>query len=75
MVHSMAQPAPLASAINHRINSILPPFVLPENHDDSNRGSHFLESPFFGGAMELMALPKRKVNFTLVLFPSILSFK
>ncbi|XP_057769680.1 uncharacterized protein LOC130989655 [Salvia miltiorrhiza] len=62
LVHSLAQPAPLATAINHHFSTTLPPFVLPENHDDNNRGSHLLDSPFFGGAMELMAVPKRKVS-------------
>ncbi|KAH6798479.1 Ribosomal L32p protein family [Perilla frutescens var. frutescens] len=62
LLHSLAQPAPLATAFNNQINITLPPFVLPENNDESNRGSHFLDSPFFGGAMELMAVPKRKVS-------------
>lgn len=66
LVHSLAQPAPLATAINHSINTTLPPFVSPENHDDNNMGSHFFDSPFFRGAMELMAVPKRKVILSSV---------
>ncbi|XP_057777267.1 uncharacterized protein LOC130995831 isoform X1 [Salvia miltiorrhiza] len=62
LVHSLAQAAPLATAINHHFSTTLPPFVLPENHDDNNMGSRFLDSPFFGGAMELMAVPKRKIS-------------
>ncbi|XP_047960481.1 uncharacterized protein LOC125205523 [Salvia hispanica] len=62
LAHSLAQPAPLATAINHHFSITLPPLVLPENHDENNKGSHFIDSPFFGGAMELMAVPKRKVS-------------
>ncbi|XP_047958439.1 uncharacterized protein LOC125203954 [Salvia hispanica] len=58
LAHSLAQPAPLATAINHHFTITLPPLVLPENHDENN----CIDSPFSGGAMELMAVPKRKVS-------------
>ncbi|KAG6398219.1 hypothetical protein SASPL_139674 [Salvia splendens] len=57
LTHSLAQPAPLATAINHHFS-----ITLPENHHENNSGSHFIDSPFSGGAMELMAVPKRKVS-------------
>ncbi|KAK6139379.1 hypothetical protein DH2020_026887 [Rehmannia glutinosa] len=62
LVHALAQPAPLGTAINHLINTSSPPLVFPENHDDKNMGTEFPNFPFFGGAMELMAVPKKKVS-------------
>ncbi|KAI3467313.1 hypothetical protein Pfo_023976 [Paulownia fortunei] len=62
LAHALAQPAPLEIAINEQINTTLPPLVLPENHDYNNTGAEFPNSPFFGGAMELMAVPKKKVT-------------
>ncbi|KAL8518661.1 hypothetical protein ACS0TY_009852 [Phlomoides rotata] len=61
LAHSLALPAPLGTAINHHISNTLPPFALPENHDDNNRSSELPNLPFFGG-MELMAVPKRKTT-------------
>ncbi|KAL3654247.1 hypothetical protein CASFOL_003928 [Castilleja foliolosa] len=63
LAHSLAQPAPLANAIDHhQINTSLPPMVFPENYDDNKLGAEFPNSPFFGGAMELMAVPKKKIS-------------
>ncbi|GFP99945.1 hypothetical protein PHJA_002138600 [Phtheirospermum japonicum] len=63
LVHSLAQPAPLATAIDHhQINTSLPPIDFPENNDDKNLGAEFPNSPLFGGAMELMGVPKKKVS-------------
>lgn len=50
--HSNPQPPPLSGSINHEIAS--PQVVLPE--------LSFPSFPF-GGSMELMAAPKRKVAF------------
>ncbi|KAL6562501.1 hypothetical protein OROGR_003508 [Orobanche gracilis] len=60
MAHSLAQPAPMQTAIDHQINTALPPLIFPENHDDKNIGVELPNSPFFDGAMELMAVPKKK---------------
>ncbi|KAL7091370.1 hypothetical protein ACP275_12G101300 [Erythranthe tilingii] len=60
--HALAQPAPLETAITHRINTTSPPLALPENHDDKNTRVEFPNLPYFGGAMELMAVPKRKTT-------------
>ncbi|GFP97983.1 hypothetical protein PHJA_001942400 [Phtheirospermum japonicum] len=63
LAHSSAQPAPLATAIvHHQINTSLPSMVFSENNDDKNLGAEFPNSPFFGGAMDLMVVPKKKVS-------------
>ncbi|KAK4430023.1 hypothetical protein Salat_1303000 [Sesamum alatum] len=62
LAHALAQPAPLETTISHQINTALPPSVLPENHDYKDTGANFPNLPFFGGAMELMAVPKKKVT-------------
>ncbi|KAL6513929.1 hypothetical protein OROHE_019385 [Orobanche hederae] len=62
MAHSLAQPAPLQTAIDHQINTSLPTLIFPENHDDKNMGVELPNFPFFDGAMELMAVPKKKVS-------------
>lgn len=71
--HAFAQPAPLGTVINHPINTTLPPFVLPENHDDNKMGADFPNLPYSGGAMELMAVPKKKVKSGFISFPLYLS--
>ncbi|KAG8383073.1 hypothetical protein BUALT_Bualt05G0146700 [Buddleja alternifolia] len=53
-VHAAAQPAPLQTS--NPINTTLPPLILPENQIDDG------DLNFFGGSMELMAVPKRKVS-------------
>ncbi|KAK4403023.1 hypothetical protein Sango_1043000 [Sesamum angolense] len=60
LAHALAQPAPLETAITHQINTALPPLVFPENHDYKDPGADFPNLPFIGGAMELMAVPKKK---------------
>ncbi|KAL6567698.1 hypothetical protein OROGR_001366 [Orobanche gracilis] len=62
MAHSLAQPAPLQSAIDYQINTSLPPLIFPEDHDHKNVGVELPNFPFFDGAMELMAVPKKKVS-------------
>ncbi|EEF39967.1 uncharacterized protein LOC8281843 [Ricinus communis] len=67
--HVAAMPPPLDGSIN---NAIAPPqMVLPEfnpNHDNSNSSYDnnlefgFLPSFSFGGSMDLMAVPKKKVS-------------
>jgi len=52
LIHSVPQSPPLAGSIDHGIQSLKP--VLPE----------FSSPTFsFGGSMELMAVPKRKVRY------------
>lgn len=52
LIHSVPQSPPLAGSIDHGIQSLKP--VLPE----------FCSPTFsFGGSMELMAVPKRKVRY------------
>lgn len=61
--HIAAMPPPLFGAIEHKIAS--PQFVLPgfEADKDNHVG--------FGGSMELMAVPKRKVSNYIWGFPTI----
>jgi hypothetical protein len=60
LIHSVPQSPPLAGSIDHGIQSVQP--VLPEFSSPSFS---------FGGSMELMAVPKRKVrylqNFSFIL--------
>jgi len=74
--HVVAMAPPLDGALESSIAS--PQFTLPEfdaNQDTSNNSSDFgftFPGFSFGGSMELMAVPKRKVNlFTLFLFLNI----
>jgi len=74
--HVIAMAPPLDGALESSIAS--PQFTLPEfdaNQDTSNNSSDFgftFPGFSFGGSMELMAVPKRKVNlFTLFLFLNI----
>ncbi|KAL0421031.1 UNVERIFIED_CONTAM: hypothetical protein Slati_3126000 [Sesamum latifolium] len=62
LAHALAQPVPLDTAITHQINTAFPPLVLPENHEYKDTGANFPNLPFLGGAMELMAVPKKKVT-------------
>jgi hypothetical protein len=61
--HVMALPPPLDGVIHHGVSS--PPCVLPEfnqNRDNNNIGFGLDFSSFpYGGSMELMAVPKKKV--------------
>jgi hypothetical protein len=60
LIHSVPQSPPLAGSIDHGIQSVQP--ILPEFSSPSFS---------FGGSMELMAVPKRKVrylhNFSFIL--------
>jgi hypothetical protein len=60
LIHSVPQSPPLAGSIDHGIQSVQP--ILPEFSPPSFS---------FGGSMELMAVPKRKVrylhNFSFIL--------
>jgi len=59
LIHSVPQPPPLAWSIDHGIQSLKP--VLPE----------FSSPTFtFGGSMELMAVPKRKVRYLTIFITS-----
>ncbi|KAH0671636.1 hypothetical protein KY284_022723 [Solanum tuberosum] len=59
--HAISIPPPLDSTIYLQTASS-PSLVLPE-HDNNNNNIGFMvpNSPFLGGSMELMAVPKKKV--------------
>ncbi|KAI3452864.1 hypothetical protein Pfo_009527 [Paulownia fortunei] len=59
--HASAQPAPLQTVISNPINTTLPPLVVPENQNIGNIGAE-LPNFAFGGSIELMAVPKKKVT-------------
>ncbi|KAL3367643.1 hypothetical protein AABB24_008810 [Solanum stoloniferum] len=52
-------PPPLDSTIYLQIASS-PSLVLPEHDNNNNIGFMVPNSPFLGGSMELMAVPKKK---------------
>ncbi|WMV27901.1 hypothetical protein MTR67_021286 [Solanum verrucosum] len=54
-------PPPLDSTIYLQIASS-PSLVLPEHDNNNNIGFMVPNSPFLGGSMELMAVPKKKVS-------------
>ncbi|KAH0674859.1 hypothetical protein KY285_022660 [Solanum tuberosum] len=60
--HAISIPPPLDSTIYLQTASS-PSLVLPE-HDNNNYNIGFMvpNSPFLGGSMELMAVPKKKVS-------------
>ncbi|KAK9276345.1 hypothetical protein L1049_005877 [Liquidambar formosana] len=60
--HAVALPSPLDGCID-RTNAS-PPFVLPEFDRNSEKSAVEFEFPSFsfGGSMELMAVPKKKVS-------------
>ncbi|MCE2055015.1 hypothetical protein HAX54_041793 [Datura stramonium] len=60
--HAISIPPPLDSTVSDPTASS-PSFVLPE-HDNNYNNIGFLlpNSPFFGGSMDLMAVPKKKVS-------------
>ncbi|XP_055810035.1 uncharacterized protein LOC129880153 [Solanum dulcamara] len=60
--HAIPIPPPLDNTVNHPTVSS-PSLVLPE-HDNINNniGFMFPNSPFLGGSMELMAVPKKKTS-------------
>ncbi|KAH0671552.1 hypothetical protein KY289_026045 [Solanum tuberosum] len=60
--HAISIPPPLDSTIYLQTASS-PSLVLPE-HDNNNNNIGFMvpNSPFLGGSMELMAVPKKKVS-------------
>ncbi|GMJ05656.1 hypothetical protein like AT1G26740 [Hibiscus trionum] len=65
LVHASALPPPLDASISHPPPS--QPLVLPESDEipDSNSNTNFgfgFPTFAFGGSMELMAVPKRKVS-------------
>ena len=69
--HVMALPPPLDAPIHRELTS--PPPVLPESDSGDNNNNNIgfgFEFPSFsfGGSMELMAVPKRKVpsHFSLL---------
>ncbi|KAJ8547960.1 hypothetical protein K7X08_021196 [Anisodus acutangulus] len=57
--NAIAIPPPLDSTVNHPTPSS-PSLVLPEH--DNNIGFVLPNSPFFGGSIDLMAVPKKKVS-------------
>ena len=57
--HGAAIPSPLDGLIER--NVISPPLVLPENSNNARIFGYGFPSCSFGGSMELMAVPKRKV--------------
>nr|XP_016453898.1 PREDICTED: uncharacterized protein LOC107778198 [Nicotiana tabacum] len=61
--HAIAQPAPLDRAVNYPTASS-PSLVLPEYDNNNNKNIGFMlpNSPLFGGSMDLMAVPKKKVS-------------
>lgn len=65
--HIAAMPPPLFGPIGHKITS--PQFVLPEFEREADKDNHVGFS--FGGSMELMAVPKRKVYHYIWGFPTI----
>ncbi|XP_009792491.1 uncharacterized protein LOC107808367 [Nicotiana tabacum] len=65
--HAIAQPAPLDRAVVNHPTASSPSLVLPEydnnyNSNNNNIGFMLPNSPLFGGCMELMAVPKKKVS-------------
>jgi hypothetical protein len=78
--HAMALPPPLDGVIHRGVTSA--PCVLPEfdqNRDDNNNnigfGLGFSNFPY-GGSMELMAVPKKKVtcDSSVIIITSVSSF-
>ena len=69
--HVAAMPPPLNSAIDRTIS--MPPLISPEFDQNQNQPGSIDEKSFgfglpdfgFGGSMELMAVPKKKVWETL----------
>ncbi|KAL2559849.1 Ribosomal L32p protein family [Forsythia ovata] len=59
--HEIAQSPPLDTAVTHSIDTS-PPLVLPEHHNNNGLEDAFPNWSVFGGSMELMAVPKRKVS-------------
>ncbi|KAJ8564673.1 hypothetical protein K7X08_001133 [Anisodus acutangulus] len=59
--HMTPRPAPLDSVVNLQTGTS-PSLVLPENENNSNIGYMSPNSPFIGGSMELMAVPKKKTS-------------
>ncbi|KAL3840563.1 hypothetical protein ACJIZ3_025154 [Penstemon smallii] len=56
--HAAAQPPPLQTSFD----SNSPPLILPENENNDSIGVELPNTPFLGGYMELMAVPKRKTT-------------
>ncbi|KAK4373238.1 hypothetical protein RND71_008622 [Anisodus tanguticus] len=59
--HITPRPAPLGNVVNLPTGTS-PSLVLPENENNSNIGYMSPNSPFIGGSMELMAVPKKKTS-------------
>ncbi|XP_044492273.1 uncharacterized protein LOC123216002 [Mangifera indica] len=60
LAHVAALPAPMNSIISSPIVS--PPLVLPDILEGKNSSGFGFPSFSFGGSMELMAVPKKKVS-------------
>ncbi|KAJ7953851.1 Ribosomal protein L32 [Quillaja saponaria] len=63
--HFMSLPPPLGGAMDHGFAStqlVLPEFDAIRNNDSSRNNEFIFPSFSFGGSMELMAVPKRKVS-------------
>ncbi|XP_031263881.1 uncharacterized protein LOC116122109 [Pistacia vera] len=58
--HVAALPAPMDSTISS--STVSPPLLLPDNPEEKNNSGFGFPSFSFGGSMELMAVPKRKVS-------------
>ncbi|KAI3696378.1 hypothetical protein L1987_79392 [Smallanthus sonchifolius] len=61
-IHAVAQPPPLASAINQ--SAVTAPSVLPEFERSIDSVNNDISSGFYigSGSMELMAVPKKKTS-------------
>ncbi|CAA2975364.1 ribosomal L32 [Olea europaea subsp. europaea] len=59
--HAIAQPPPLDTTVAHSIDAS-PTLFLREHQNKNGIGDAFPNCSIFGGPMELMAVPKRKVS-------------
>ncbi|XP_044488416.1 uncharacterized protein LOC123213120 [Mangifera indica] len=60
LAHAAALPAPINSTISSP--AVSPPLGLPDNPEVENNSGFGFPSFSFGGSMELMAVPKKKVS-------------
>ncbi|XP_006348759.1 uncharacterized protein [Solanum tuberosum] len=76
--HAISIPPPLDSTI-YLQTAASPSLVLPEHDNNNNNNIGFMvpNSPFLGGSMELMAVPKKKdfgIPYCLVFLWGMFSF-
>ncbi|XP_049403858.1 uncharacterized protein LOC125867407 [Solanum stenotomum] len=60
--HAISIPPPPLDSTIYLQTASSPSLVLPEHDNNNNIGFMVPNSPFLGGSMELMAVPKKKVS-------------